>query len=113
MQGMLHTKVAHVDTHDDGGSQVARVGIPPSRYVGAYYSFSDPAQTAKITLLNKGNILFQKSGCAGTDPLQPYDQTKWPYPVTGEILVVVESISADSPGATLDVGILLDNGGAG
>lgn len=110
---MLHTKVAHVDTHDNSGSQVARIGIPPSRYAGVFYKFSDPSQTAKISLINKGNTLFSQTGCSNSDPLVPYDQTKQPFPVTSEILVVVESISSSIAGATLDVGVLVDNGGAG
>lgn len=110
---MLHTRVAHVDTSSNATSQSKLVGVPPARYAGVHYKFSDPTQTATISLLNKGNLLFQQVGASDTDALKPYDQTKQPEPITGEILVVVETISASIPGATLDVSILVDLGGAG
>lgn len=90
-----------------GTSTAGTVGIPPSRFAGAYYQFTDPTQVGDLTVVGLGKTLLTKNAAANSDGVQSIKPTD--MDVTGGDLVVhVASVTNGNAGDKLNVTLFLD-----
>ena len=102
---MLHSRVLVIDTA--GSTAAGTVAVPPSRYAGMYYQFTDNTMTATIKVQNLGRDMVSKSGAANSDGVQELapDAEKL---CSGEVVVALSAITNPTAGDKAKVNLFFD-----
>jgi nicotinamide mononucleotide (NMN) deamidase PncC len=102
---VLHSRVLTIDT--SGSTAAGTVSVPPSRYAGVYYQFTDPSMTATIKVQNLGRDMVSKSGATNSDGVQELapDAEKL---CSGNVVVALSAISGPTAGDKAKVNLFFD-----
>lgn len=88
---MIRTRV--FDFTAAGSTVAGTIGVPPGRYVGAYYNFVPDRGTGDITISNLGRVLLSKSNALNADGVQELAPSVEKI-VSGQLSATVNEVQA-------------------